>query len=72
MVNARMVNVRRPYFFRATFCKIFGVSGRIPRFQNPFKYIGGFNLNHETVHFQAAAARRNRIYICNIKYLPTH
>jgi len=69
MVNTRMVNARPPYFLRATFCKIFGVSGRIPRFQNPFKYTGGFNLNHETVHFQDAAARRNRIYVINISYL---
>jgi hypothetical protein len=72
MVNARMVNARRPYFLRATFCKIFGVSGRIPRFQNPFKYTGGFNLNHETVHLHAAAARRNRIYISKISHLSTH
>jgi hypothetical protein len=67
-----MVNARGSYFLRATFCEIFLVSGRIPRFKNPFKYIRGFNLNHETVHFRAAAVRRNCIDASNINDLFAH
>jgi hypothetical protein len=67
-----MVNARGSCFLRAIFCEIFRVSGRIPRFQNPFKYIRGLGFNHETVHFLAAAARRYRIYTSNISRLPAH
>jgi hypothetical protein len=51
MVNPGLVNAGPSYFPRATFCEIFLVSGRFPHFENPFKYAGSFNINHETVHF---------------------
>ncbi len=45
MVNADIVNADSSYFPPATFCESFLVLGRIPRFQNPFKYARGFNIN---------------------------
>jgi hypothetical protein len=46
MVNARMVNARGSYFSPTAFCESFRVFGRIPRFQNPFKYTRRFQINH--------------------------
>jgi len=51
MVNVCVVNLRRPYEFRAHFREIFRVSGRFSRLQNTFKYSRRFNINQETVHF---------------------
>ena len=45
MLNARLVNARISYFPPATFCESFAVFGRIPRFQNPFKYTRNFQIN---------------------------
>jgi hypothetical protein len=45
MVNAGMVNARTSYFSPTTFCESFRVFDRIPRFQNPFKYIGRLQIN---------------------------
>ena len=63
MVNDGVVNARKACAFRAHFCEIFRVSGRIPRFQNPFKYIRRFDLNHETVHSALGAAHRDELYL---------
>jgi hypothetical protein len=38
-------------FLRAILRFFFPVLGLIPRFQNPVKYMRGFNIYHETVHF---------------------
>jgi len=54
MLNARLVNARISYFSPAAFCKSFGVFGRIPRFQNPFKYTHNFLINH-FAHLESAA-----------------
>jgi hypothetical protein len=51
MVNARVVNGGTRYFAPPRFCESFAVFGRIPRFQNPFKYICNSRINHDTVHF---------------------
>ncbi len=48
MVNADVVNAGSPYFSPATFCESFRVFGRIPCFQNPFKYICNLRINHKT------------------------
>ncbi len=45
MVNTDIVNAGSLYFLPATFCESFRVFGRISRFQNPFKYTRGFNIN---------------------------
>jgi hypothetical protein len=67
VVNARKVNGRAAYFSPATFCESFAVSGRIPCFQNPFKYTRNLRINQKTVHFspRAARARRNLCYRFN-------
>jgi hypothetical protein len=56
MLNARLVNAESSYFPPATFCESFAVFGRIPCFQNPFKYTGKFDINPETVHFAGGRA----------------
>jgi hypothetical protein len=50
MVNTGVVNANTRYFPPAAFCESFAVLGRIPRFQNPFKYNANIWINPETVH----------------------
>ena len=50
MVNAGLVNAGSSYFSPPSFCESFPVFGRIPRFQNPFKYICRSRISHETKH----------------------
>jgi len=47
MINARMVNGRAAYFSPTAFCESFAVFGRIPRLQNPFKYIRNLRVNQK-------------------------
>jgi len=58
MVNADVVNAGTSYFSPATFCEFFRVLGRIPCFQNPFKYICNLRINHKIA--RAAAGEGNR------------
>jgi len=58
MVNADVVNAGSAYFSPATFCESFRVFGRIPRLQNPFKYVCNSRINHKTVG--AAAGEGDR------------
>jgi hypothetical protein len=57
MVNRDVVNATTSCLPHAEFCEILLDSGRFPRFKNPFKYAGSFNLNHETVHLRGSAAQ---------------
>ena len=72
MVNPDVVNARTSYSEHANFREIFPVSGRFLYFKNPFKYAGGFNLNHKTVHAAASAPRANRIFLRHINGLFEH
>ena len=54
MVNPGVVNAGSRIFRRRAFANFLRVLGRIPCFQNPFKYTGKFNVNHKTVHFRRA------------------
>jgi hypothetical protein len=48
MVNSGMVNAGSSYFSPTAFCESFRVFGRIPRFQNPFKYTRSLRINPKT------------------------
>jgi len=50
MIKTGVVNGAAPCVRQAHFCEFFRDSGRFLRLQNPFKYIGGFEINHKTVH----------------------
>jgi hypothetical protein len=65
MVNPHMVNGGPSYFSPATFCESFAVFGRIPRFQNPFKYTSRFEINQK----RAAQARLAAIFIAQYQCL---
>jgi hypothetical protein len=69
MVNTGMVNAQGTCSEYAHFCKIFAVSGRIPRLQNPFKYTRRFDLNHKTVHSALGVVRYNKQCLCVINDL---
>jgi hypothetical protein len=58
MVNDGVVNARGACVIHAHFCVLFPALGQIPRFKNPVKYVRGFNIYHETVHFSPGTARR--------------
>jgi hypothetical protein len=62
MVNSGMVNGPKSYFPPPCFCESFAVLGRIPRFQNPVKYVRRFEVNHKTVHPARASAVRRRYF----------
>jgi hypothetical protein len=59
MVNAGMVNGTAQPLFPALFGEFLRVSCPIPRFQNPFKYICGFEINGKTVHLPGPALPRS-------------
>ncbi len=71
MVNDGVVNGTAPYFPPAAFCESFRVFGRIPRFQNPVKYICGFEINRNMEHPRPATAPiwRNFPFIINAEYV---
>jgi hypothetical protein len=45
MLNVRMLNSELACVSQPDFREIFHVSGRFPRFKNPFKYIRGWQIN---------------------------
>ena len=47
MVNAGVVNGGPRIFSPPRFCESFRVFGQFPRFQNPFKYTRGFEINRK-------------------------
>ncbi len=50
MVNARMVNARGSRNLSLHSGEISRVLARISRFENPFKYIRGFEINYKAAH----------------------
>jgi len=60
MLNARLVNGVSSYFLPATFCESFAVFGRIPRFQNPFKYTHKFQINQSRAELSAVNINYNQ------------
>jgi hypothetical protein len=72
MVKPGVVNARTSCSEHADFREIFPVSGRFLYFKNPFKYAGGFNLNHKTVHPAASAPRGDHIFLRHINGLLGH
>jgi hypothetical protein len=57
MLNAGMVNARRPCSERVDFCIIFAVSGRFLHFKNPFKYDRIFEINYSKSRHAARLSR---------------
>jgi hypothetical protein len=62
MVNTGVVNGAASCVRQALFREFFRALGRFPRLWNPFKYIGGFEINHKTVHPPLSAARAGRAF----------
>ena len=48
------------------------VPGRFLYFKNPFKYAGGFNLNHKAVHPAASRPLTDHIFTCHFNGLFDH
>jgi len=44
--------------YSGVFCENFGTFGSILHFKNTFKYVGGFNVNHENGAFRLALCQR--------------
>jgi hypothetical protein len=63
MLNASMVNGRESRFPPPLFRESFPISGRIPRFQNPFKYNRNREINRKTAHPASRLARHCALFL---------
>jgi hypothetical protein len=65
MLYADKVNADPRIFCPQDFCEFFPAFATIPRFQNPIKYSGRFEINHRTVHFAPASrAMQWNVIVC--------
>jgi hypothetical protein len=70
MINADTVNARVSIFCQRLFAHLLPFFARIPLFQNPFKYICSFQINHNTALAPVRQPCRLAIFIRKINAIP--